>query len=214
MGSGGQLDPRSEQGMTLVEVLIASLLLVTGLLATFGTFAVTGHVNVTTQRTQVAFTAAEQQLETLRAMTYTNLALSSVPTHTTDGNLGGDTSGNPTNPDYWVSSTVAGNLIIPTDFNKESSSTLTGVSASGEVMVSGGSVSPGPTTVTVNGYTVKVSTFITYVNDSCVYNLIDLCATGQDAKRIVVAAIVSSSGGGQGAQKPVWLTTVVGNPKA
>ena len=42
----------------------------------------------------------------------------------------------------------------------------------------------------------------------------DLCPSTQDAKRITVAAVVSSSSNGQGAQKPVWLSTIVANPSA
>ncbi len=204
---------RHEAGYTMIEMLVALIILVTGGLATVGAMASSSHVSLTTQREQAAWTAAEQAMEKLRAMPYANLALSSTPAHATD------TNSNPSNPDYWVSSST-GNLIIPNSFNNESSGTLSGVSSSGETMVTTatacttGTAVCATTTVSTGGYTVTVYQFVTYINDTCLYNSIELCSSsGQDAKRLVVAAVVPSEHN-TGVQKPVWLSTIVENPTA
>jgi prepilin-type N-terminal cleavage/methylation domain-containing protein len=199
-----------ERGFTLVEVLVAILLLVVGALGVLVSLSSSGHLTLTAQREQAAMTAAEQTMEQLRAMTYTSLALSSLPTHSADGNGAGDTSGNPANPNYWVS---ASNLLIPASFNSETSSTLSGVSSTGEPLLSGGTVSPGPSTVTSNGYSASIYRYVTSVNDRCSLLGVDLCPGTQDAKRVTVA-VVLNGGVSVGVLKPVWLSTVIANPQA
>lgn len=198
-----------DAGFTVIETLIAILLLTVGLMGALYGLVSTNHLNLTTQRLQAASTAAEDTMERLRATSYSSLALSSLATHTLDGNSGSDTSGNPSDPDYWVSGT---NLLIVTDYNQESSPTLAGVSSSGEAMIGGGTANPGPVTVASDGFTLSVYTFITWVNDTCDYLGVELCPT-DDAKRLTVAAVLDG-GGGVGANKPFWLSTVVANPDA
>ncbi len=199
----------AEQGFLLLEVMVAMFVLCVGLLATLAVFDDSNHLGSTTQRQQVATSVAEQAMEALRADSYASLALSSpLPSHTSDGNPSGDTSGNPSDPDYWVSGS---NLLIPTTWSSETSSTLSGVSKTGEALVSGGSISP-QTTSTVNGYTATVYQFVTWVNDQCKYLGVDLCPGSEDAKRVTVAVVLGGSGTGVG--KPVWLSTVVADPDA
>lgn len=212
-----------QDGFTLIEALVAMAILVTGLLSTFVALNASSHLTLTTQREQAAMTAAEQQMEQLRAMTYANLALSYAPSHSADGNAATDTSGNPSNPDYWVSSS-ASNLLIPSNFNSESSGTLSGVPSSGEPFVtSSGGVSPGPVTVSSDGFTATVYRFITWEKESCIdiatitglctlFNASEDALLNEDAKRITVAVVIGS--GGNGVSKPVWLTTLVGDPQA
>lgn len=206
--------PRSrladEDGFTLIEVLVAALLMVVGIVATLQMFTTSSHITLTAQREQAAMTAAEQAMEQIRALPYASMALATpLPSHESDGNATGDSSGNPTDPNYWVNSTGS-TLKIPSNFSSEASSTL----SSGETLISGGSVSPGPSSVSSNGYTVKVYRYITWVNDVCTYLSSDLCSGTQDAKRITVAAVISGTQASVGVQKPVWLTTVAVDPNA
>jgi Tfp pilus assembly protein PilV len=201
---------RDNAGFSVVEVLIAALLLTVGLLAALYGLVASNHLNLTTQRVQATATAAENAMEQLRAMPYSSLALSSLPTHTSDGNASSDKSGNPFDPDYWVSGT---NFLVVADYSQESSLTLSGVSSSGEAMIGSGAVNPGPVNVASDGFTVSVYTFISWVNDSCVYLGLNLCPGGESAKRLTVAAVLDG-GGGVGADKPFWLSTVVANPDA
>jgi predicted ribosomally synthesized peptide with SipW-like signal peptide len=209
MGAKPRISARGEQGSLLLEVVLAVFVLAVGLLATLAALNDSDHLNATTQRQQAAATIAEQQMEQLRSMSYASLGLSSVPVHATDGNGTGDTSGNPINPFYWVSGS---NLLIEQNWNSESSTTSAGTSSSGEALISGGTISPGPDAVTANGYTATVYRFVSWVNDTCSLNSTDLCPSTQDAKRVTVAVVLGTGGGGTA--KPAWLDSIVANPAA
>lgn len=202
----------AEDGFTIIEVLVAIVLIAVGVLGTFATLDSSSHLTASSQREQAAMTAAEQAMEQVRANTYTNIAIGTpLPTAAgTDGNASTDHSGNPTNPNYWVSGT---SLKIPANFNQESSGTLTGVSSSGEPFVTGGSVVPS-SSVTTGGYSATVYRYVTWVNDTCNYGGTDKCSGAQDAKRITIAVVLGGTQNNTGVQKPVWLTSVVANPKA
>src|SRR5690349_6555393 len=124
----------------MVEVLVAALLMAVGIVALLQMFTSSSHMTLTSQREQAAMTAAEQAMETIRALPYASMALSTAPVHEADGNATGDTSGNPNDPNYWVNSS-GGTMTIPTNFNKESSTTI----STGETLITGGSVASGPT---------------------------------------------------------------------
>jgi type II secretory pathway pseudopilin PulG len=199
-----------QAGFTTLEVLVAMVLVTVGLIGTLEAFISADQANTKAEQTQAVSTAAEQTLEQLRAQSYSSLALSSLPIHAGDGNGSGDQSGDPANPDYWVSGS---NLLIPASFVKEASGILTGVASTGEVLITGGSVSPGPVTVTSDGFTVSVYQFVSWVNDSCVFGVLgNLCPGSEDAKRITVAAVLG--GTGTQTEKPFWLSTIVANPQA
>jgi type II secretory pathway pseudopilin PulG len=200
----------NEHGFGVIEVLVAILLLAFGIVGTLQAFISSDHANLATQRAQAISTAAEQALEQMRATTYSSLALSSLPTHTGDGNGSGDNTGNPTDPDYWVSGT---NLLIPNNFAEETGGLLQTVASTGEALISGGTVSPGPSTVTSDGFTVTIYRYVTWFDDSCLFGALNLCPGIDDAKRLTVAAVLSGSGPAS-TQKPFWLTTIVANPNA
>lgn len=202
--------PRTgEQGYTLIEVMVAVLVLAVALMGTMQAFISSDHGNLETQETQAVSTAAEQALEQLRAMSYSSLALSSLPTGTGTGNPTGDNSGDPEDPDYWVSGT---NLKIPNDFAQISSGLLSTVASTGEALIGGGTISPGPTTVSSDGFTVTIYRYVSWVVDTCLYGSLNLCPGTQDAKRITVAAVLT--GTGTSPPKPFWLSTTIANPNA
>lgn len=200
----------NERGFGIIEVVAAMLLVVIGVLGTFTAFISSDHANLTMQREQAVSTAAEQAMEQLRSMTYANLALSSLPSTSSAGNPSGDNSKDPLDPDYWVSGS---NLFIPASFSQESTTPLTNVASTGEALISGGTVAPGPTAVTSDGFTVDIYRYITWFNDTCTYGITNLCSSVDDAKRVTVAAVLANQTGTTD-MKPVWLTTIVANPKA
>ncbi len=200
-----------EQGFTIIEVMVAVLVVAIALIGTLQAFISSDHGNLATQETQAVSTAAEQALEQLRAMSYSSLALSSFPIQTGTGNPTGDTSGDPEYPDYWISGT---NLQIPNNFAQIGSGTLATVASVGEALIGGGTINPGPVTVSSDGFTVTIYRYVTWVVDSCLLGSLNLCPGTQDAKRITVAAVLTGTGTGTSPPKPFWLSTIVANPQA
>jgi prepilin-type N-terminal cleavage/methylation domain-containing protein len=195
-----------QNGFGMIEVLAAILLVAIGIVGTLQAFISSDHANLATQRAQAVSTAAEQALEQMRATTYNSLALSALPVGSGTGNPSGDNSGDPLNPDYWVS---GGDLKIPNNFAQTASGLLQTVATVGESLISGGTINPGPSTVTSDGFTVTIYRYVTWLQDSCLFGALNLCPGIDDAKRLTVAAVLSG-----GNLKPFWLTTIVANPNA
>jgi type II secretory pathway pseudopilin PulG len=201
---------RDEQGIGMIEVLAAILLLAIGIVGTLQAFISGDHANLATQRAQAVSTAAEAALEQVRATSYNNIALSSIPVGSggITGNPSGDNSNDPENPLYWVSS---GYLKIPNSFAQTTSGLLQTVASTGESLIGGGSISPGPSTVSSDGFTVTIYRFVTWFQDTCDFGtpIVNLCPGIDVAKRLTVAAVISGSN-----LKPFWITTIVANPNA
>lgn len=68
-----------EAGFTIVEVLVAILILVMGALATFGLLSDAIRNTQRAKGTQVALDRAQQEIEALRSLPYKQLALTATP---------------------------------------------------------------------------------------------------------------------------------------
>jgi len=66
---------RDERGFTVVESLVAGLILLIGLIATVGVFDDSRDQNATAERHEIALMQAEQALEEMRGLPYKNLML-------------------------------------------------------------------------------------------------------------------------------------------
>lgn len=73
--------PSREDGFTIIEVLIAALILVLGAIATFGVLAAAIHSTQRAKGSQVALDRAQQELEALRSLGDEELALTGTPEH-------------------------------------------------------------------------------------------------------------------------------------
>ena len=125
-----------EEGLTLVEVLVAALVMVIGLLGAFDTYNGSGRAIVSAERVASMTQVAEQELAAVEALPYANVADSSAPTKTTTTDT--------TNPTYYLSSCTAGTCYQWNPANTASVETL-------DVDATNGKVAPGPTTVVVPG---------------------------------------------------------------
>jgi len=77
----GHLQPAGgERGMTLVEVVIAALVLAMAAMATFALLASATKNAQRARQTQVSLDLAQEELERLRSVPYDDLAISSAPT--------------------------------------------------------------------------------------------------------------------------------------
>lgn len=89
---------RRQDGFTMVEVLVAAMVLAVGALAVL-TILVVGLRNVERGKSsQVAIDVAQREMEKVRILSYDQVALTGLPTHSTD----------PDNPRFRVSGTTFG----------------------------------------------------------------------------------------------------------
>jgi prepilin-type N-terminal cleavage/methylation domain-containing protein len=82
----------AEDGFTLIEVLVAVLLLTVGLLGLIGAFDSARKLDLLSERRTSMAHRAQLEIERLQAIPYGELAMASAPTHSTET----------TNPDFYV----------------------------------------------------------------------------------------------------------------
>jgi prepilin-type N-terminal cleavage/methylation domain-containing protein len=94
-GRGHRL--RTPDGFTMIEVLIAMFVLAIGILALAGSFDSARRLTLVSERRTAMAHRAQLELERLQTYPYSELAMISKPSHSTE----------PTNPDYYVNYTPA-----------------------------------------------------------------------------------------------------------
>jgi prepilin-type N-terminal cleavage/methylation domain-containing protein len=82
----------AEEGFTLVELLIAILVLTVGLLGLIGAFDSARKLNLLSERRTSMAHRAQLEIERLQAIPYEQLAMKSAPSHSNEA----------TNPDFYV----------------------------------------------------------------------------------------------------------------
>jgi type II secretory pathway pseudopilin PulG len=93
-------DPRSERGTSLIEILVAILILGLGLGAAISAFAVPERGTKVSERQLSATTIAERELERIIGRPWQNIATTTVPVHQNDAN-----TTNPSDPRFYVTGT-------------------------------------------------------------------------------------------------------------
>jgi type II secretory pathway pseudopilin PulG len=170
---------RQEDGMTIVEVVVAGLILVLGAVGVLGVVDAATRNTFRAEQSQVVANVLQAEMEELRQLPYEELALIEPPPD----------SGDPADPNSRVTSgdffyTGRNNTgLKPLVFN--------GSSNKGDP-VEGGVVDPGPTPFTVGDVEGQIYRYIVW--DTCPSSL---CAERQLLKRAVVAVRldVTASGG-------------------
>lgn len=163
----------SQGGFTIVEVLIAILILSIGAMTTFTLLSAAARNAQRAKASQVALEFAEQEMELLRNMEYKKLALTATPTF----------SSNELSPNNRVSNGTFALTREPKGSYHEF--VVNGGSLYGGGEVEGGTVSPGPTSFTSGEVSGKVYRYIVWRNDEkC---SAEKCPGKQDYKQIVVA---------------------------
>ncbi len=179
---------RGEQGFTIIEVLIASVLLALASGAVFGVMAASVRNNSRAETTQVALDRAQRELEKLHSLSYDELALTVTPAHST----------NTLNPNYRV---VNGNFALQADpVGEYARMAVKGEPLYGSEAVSGGVVKPGPIKFVEGDVVGHLYRYVVWRNDkSCPESETgeDLCPGFQDYKQIVVAVKIDATGAEQ-----------------
>lgn len=179
---------RSEAGFTIIETLVASLILVTGLAASLAALDAASHVSHVTQRHQTAVQVAQRELEELSNLDYEQLALTATPASSSDTDS--------------PLSRISG-----TQFQTESGQ-------SEELVIEGDSaaVDPGPETLSESSSDAIIYRFVTWVDSPDYSSCTENCSNTQDYKRITVAVAAQNEGPGSGFSGYVLLSTLRVDP--
>jgi prepilin-type N-terminal cleavage/methylation domain-containing protein len=160
-----------EAGFTIVEVLVAILILVIGALATFGLLTDAIRNTQRAKGTQVALDRAQQEIEALRSLPYQQLALTATPAAET----------NRLSPNYRV---LGGTFaLVREPPSSYANMVVNGGKLYGGGFVEGGLVKP-EESFSSGDVSGKIYRYVVWRND-------DKCGTGcpgeQDFKQVVVA---------------------------
>jgi prepilin-type N-terminal cleavage/methylation domain-containing protein len=168
----------NEAGFTLIEVMVAALILVMGAFATFGVLSAATRNGARAEASQVALNLAQQEMERLRSLTYEELAMTATPGHSSDQ----------LNPTYRVSDDLF--AITRRPLGNYAPMVVNGGSLYGGGFIEKGKVSPGPTAFTSGDVSGKIFRFVLWRNDtSCPETT---CPGTQDYKQVIVAVKLDS----------------------
>ncbi len=178
---------RTEDGFALLEVMVAAMVLVIGILGMVLGMAASQKLSLVSDRQSSMENVAQREIERLEGIPYAQLGLSATP----------GTSADSLNPDYYV---AAG---PPTTF--EWNRTV-GSTESLDVDTVNGAVPP-TTSWTEGGFSGTLYDFITWTSDpKCSPG----CPSTQDYKRLTVGVTLT----GDQNPSPVFLSSVVADPNA
>jgi Tfp pilus assembly protein PilE len=170
---------RHEGGFTIVEVLVAALILTIAAMATFGLLSSATKNTERAKATQVALDRAQQEVEKLRSLTNKELALEVNPASST----------NEMSPGYRVNASLGTYALSRTPAGEYHQMVVNGRWLYGGGVVEGGIVDPGPEHFSSGDVDGWVYRYIVWRNDE---QCLDTCPGPQDYKQIVVAVKLDS----------------------
>lgn len=184
---------RVEHGFTLIEVLMAALILVLVISAASALFVRGSDASLSTQRESQAISVADQEIETIREEVKTKgfdaLAMSSMPSTGSGGTLADDgltgLGGTHTDPNYFVGTGQNGcgssnaGYAIEADWDDTAQGAASGLTPFSSCtdnssvidepleVLSGGFVAPQQTNVAIGPYTATIDTYVTDTYVGC-----------------------------------------------
>jgi type II secretory pathway pseudopilin PulG len=186
-----------QAGFTLIEALVAALLVSIGSLAVMGGFDGARRATFRAEQSQVATDRAQRELEAIRALDYSQIALTAAP----------GTSADPADPRSRVS---AGTFRIDRDGTESAPLVIEGGTLEDGETVTGSAVDPGPDTFTSGDVTGTIHRFVVWRDDPSCLPLV--CPGEQDMKRVIVAIALDPTASG-GARDYVEVHTDVTDPQ-
>jgi Tfp pilus assembly protein PilV len=183
----------AEDGLTLIELTIASLIMVVGLLALVSGLDHSRNLVSRSEKVEVASHQAERAIERVLARRYDDVALTSMPADSED----------PSDPRYWVEGTTYQwdrGSSDPTAFEPLCSPRCPADAAEAEGVIAGAEEWEDPGS-RLDGW---VHTFVTEKADHCTS-----CPGNQPAKRVTVGVTVE---GEQPLDRPVVISTLMIDP--
>lgn len=180
--------PAGESGLTIVEVLVAAIVLAMGAAATFGVLTSATKNAQRAKASQVALDRAQEEMEKLQSVEYDQLALTTTPQHETST----------LNPNSRV---VNGNFAVVREPPSVYATMVVENSPLwGGGFVEGAIVTPGPIPFQSGDVTGKLYRYVVWRNDpTCPEAEAEVTCPGpQDYKQIVVAAKLDTPGNQSG----------------
>jgi len=172
---------RRQHGFTVVEAMVAGLILVIGGLAVLTAVDTAARSTYRAEQSQVRVNALQEELERIRELPFSRVALTGLPTHATDQK----------NPDWRVS---GGNFALSRSGTDMRPIVYQGSALQGGGTVSGAAVSHGPTTFSSGDVSGTMYRYVVWLNDDTCPE--SLCPGAQDKKRVIVAAMLDSTASG------------------
>ena len=171
----------SESGMTIVEVVVAAVIVVLGSLAVFSLVAASARNNFRAEQSQVANNRLQQEMEKIKQLPYDQVAVTDIPSDTSDV----------TDPRWRITSA---SYAIRTDGTLPAPIVYNGSPLFGGGNVTGAAVDPGPTAFTSGDVTGQIYRMVVWENDeSCPSTE---CPGTQDLKRVIVAVRLDTTASG------------------
>jgi len=199
---------RQEDGLTLIEVLVASIILALAAMATFGVLAAATRNAQRAQATQVALDKAQEEMEKLHTLSYDELALTVAPQHRIS----------PLNPNYRVN--AKGEFAVQRDpLGQYAEMVVEGGSLYGtEKRIEGAVVTPGPIPFQEGNVSGELYRYVVWRNDpQCPQSSVgteDFCPGDQDYKQLIVTAKLDTPGNETAERNYVEVQSQVSNPEA
>ena len=177
-----------DAGMTIVEVMVAVLILVIGSIAVLSAVDTAARSAFRAEQSQVVVNRLQEEAEKIRQLPFEEVALTGVPAH----------DSNQTSPAWRVSGT---NFALAKDGSATRPMVYNGGSLQGGGTITGGTVASGPTPFASGDVHGQIYRYIVWLNDdSCPESK---CPGSQDIKRVIIAALLdtTASGGQQAYQE-------------
>jgi Tfp pilus assembly protein PilV len=193
-----------EGGVTIVEVLVAALILTIGFLGVVGAFNSGRKLSLLSERRTEMSHRAQLELERLQAKPYSELEMSSAPSHSSETS----------NPDYYVKSGTTPEYQYGTSSSETEKLVVATTSTSGMI-------SPSPSGRECSSYigacewkdgqfSGKVYDFISWHTDG---NCGSSCPSSSNYKRLTVAVTLTVPSGST-AVAPIRVSTFIAEPSS
>ncbi len=207
---------RESAGFSLIELLVAMLVIALGVMAVVGSMDAASKSIVGAQREEQAIAIGQREIEKLRTLRYDQVDLTTTPTTATGTACtpaDDPEPKHPADPNCYVATGPPARFLIKSNYRDNTSAPPAGVPTSGERLVNeiaGGGVVAGPESIAVGSTNVKVWRYVTYRNDNRCPDV--NCPGDADSKRITVAVVPDATVKGLGLSKPIYVSTVVTPP--
>jgi type II secretory pathway pseudopilin PulG len=178
LGTGAK---SGQHGFSMVEVVVAALLLMLGSLAMLSVVDAATRNNYRAEQSQVVVNQLQAELEKIRQLPFAQIALSSAPPSSSD----------PDKPSWRVSGSQFATKRAGTDLR---AMVINGTTLVNGGTVSGGAISAAGTPFQSGDVSGTIRRYVVWINDTkCPAAL---CPGSQDLKRVIVTAEINSTPAG------------------